>query len=67
MAERKKPGPKPVDGGRVVLTNIRSTEAWKAWVDRLAEFRRETVADLIDHALVNLARESGFPEMPPRR
>jgi hypothetical protein len=64
---RLKPGPKPVDGGKVAATTIRSTAAWKAWVERLAEFDRSTVADVVDHALVAYAREKGFAEAAPRR
>jgi hypothetical protein len=62
-----KPGPKPVDGGRVATTPIRSTDAWKRWVDELAEFDRSTVSDLVDHALVAYARQIGFPKVAPRR
>jgi hypothetical protein len=65
--DRAKPGPKPVDGGRVAATTIRSTAAWKAWVDRLAEFDRSTVADVVDHALVVYAREKRFAEAAPKR
>lgn len=62
-----KPGPKPVDGGRIAATTIRSTVAWKAWVERLAEFERSTVADAVDHAIVEYARNKGFTEAAPRR
>ena len=64
---KTKPGPKPVDGGRIAASTIRSTEAWKAWVERLAEFDRSTVADVVDHALVEYARNKGFTEAAPRR
>jgi hypothetical protein len=49
------------------LITIRSTEEWKAWLERLAEYRRLTVADLIDQAIVSMARETRFPEPPPPR
>jgi hypothetical protein len=64
---KKKPGPRPVDGGRVAATNIRSTVAWKEWLDRLADFDRSTVADVVDHALVAYARQVGFKEVAPKR
>jgi hypothetical protein len=69
MAKKKagKPGPKPVGGGRVATTPIRSTEAWKAWVEELAQFDRSTVSDVVDHALVAYARSIGFPKIAPQR
>jgi hypothetical protein len=64
---KKKPGPKPVDGGRVAVIPIRSTEAWKAWVEELAESDRVNVSDLVDRALVAYAREIKFPKPAPKR
>jgi hypothetical protein len=64
---RKKPGPQPVDGGRVATTPVRSTAAWKAWVEELAEFKRMTVSDVIDHAIVAYARDEGFTKAAPKR
>jgi hypothetical protein len=65
---KKKPGPKAAGGGgRTVLTNIRSSPEWKAWLDELAKFDRSTVADVIDHALVDYARGKGFPKPAPER
>jgi hypothetical protein len=65
---KQKPGPKPAEGGgRNVLTNIRSTRAWREWVDRYAAFRRMSVADTIDHAIVADARANGFTEVAPPR
>jgi hypothetical protein len=69
MARKKssRPGPKPVDGGRVAVIPVRSTEAWKAWVEELAEYDRSTMSDVIDHALVAYARQIGFPKIAPKR
>lgn len=65
---KNKPGPKPSDGvGRTALITIRSTPEWKASLERFAEFKRLTVADLIDHAIVAFAREEAFPEPIPKR
>ena len=65
---KKKPGPKPSGGaGRTVLTNIRSTPEWRAWLDELSKFDRSTIADVIDHALVDYARAKGFPKPAPQR
>jgi hypothetical protein len=73
MAKRK-PGPKPVEGvGRTVPTTIRSTEAWKHWLERLAAFDAEArraspnASDTIDRALVAYARQIGFKEVAPLR
>jgi hypothetical protein len=66
---KKKPGPKP-DPQRVrsAVTNIRSSPEWKAWLERLVEFNRSpSIADLVDDAVVLLAREIKFPEAPPKR
>lgn len=65
---RKKPGPKPVGGGRTANTPVRSTEAWKEWVVKFTDWdRAPSMADLIDRALVSYARERGFPEPAPKR
>ncbi len=65
---KKKPGPKPGEGpARTVMTNIRSTESWRGWLDRFAAFRRLTVADVIDQSVVAHARETGFSEEAPKR
>ena len=70
MAKAKqRPGPKP-DPQRVrsAVTNIRSSPEWKAWLERLVEFHRSpSVADLVDDAVVLLARELKVPEAPPKR
>ena len=66
---KKKPGPKP-DPSRTrdAVTMVRSTVAWKAAVDRMAEFdRAPSVSDLIDRAIAAYARTIGFPEPIPKR
>ncbi len=71
---KKKPGPKPTEGvGRIETVAIRSTPAWKAWLERLAEhdskIRRQNpnVSDTADRAFVAYAREIGFLEVAPLR
>ncbi len=72
MAEPKKskgkPGRKP-DPSRVMqaTTMVRSSAAWREWVVALAEFKRTTMSDLIDDALVAYARREGFDKPPPPR
>jgi hypothetical protein len=68
IVAKKKPGPKPSEGvGRTVVTNIRSTPAWREWLVELSGFRRLTVADVIDQALVAYARDNKFPRQAPPR
>jgi hypothetical protein len=64
---RKKPGPKP-DPSRVrsAVTNIRSTNDWKAWLLGFADHCRKDVPDVIDEALLRYARAEKY-ELPPKR
>lgn len=66
---KKKPGPRPdPDRARMSTTMVRSRADWKLWVDEFKDFvRSESVADLIDRALVSYAREMKFPKLPPKR
>jgi hypothetical protein len=73
MAKRK-PGPKPSEGvGRTEAITIRTTPAYKSWVERLAQhdatLRRASanVSETNDRALVAYAREIGFKEAAPIR
>lgn len=53
---------------REAATFIRSSEEWKQWIERLAEFDRgSSVADLLDRAAVAYAKKIGFDEPAPRR
>jgi hypothetical protein len=65
---KKKPGPKPNPlGRRTVITNIRSSTEWREWVDEFATFAKSSVSDLVDRALIGLARELKFPKQAPKR
>ena len=69
VVAKKKAGPKP-DPSRIrdAVTAVRSSAAWKEYVERLAEFdRAPSVADLLDRSIVIYARERGFDEAPPKR
>lgn len=46
---------------------MRTSGEYAAWVDRLAEKNRTTVAGLLDQALAAFAKQIGFDEEPPRR
>jgi hypothetical protein len=66
---KKKPGPKPTEGGgRVAATTLRSTDAWKEWVEEFTLWDRSpSVSDLVDRALIVYARERRYPVLPPKR
>lgn len=51
---------------RVAVTNIRSVPEWKEWLARFAVAQRKDVSDLVDDALLRMARAEGF-ELPPKR
>jgi hypothetical protein len=66
---KKKAAPKaePTSRTRDAVTFIRSSEAWKEHVERLAELDRSpSVSDFIDRAVAHYARSRGF-DTPPRR
>jgi hypothetical protein len=49
------------------LPPVRGSEDWKGWVERLAEFDRSSLPDLLDRALVAYAKQIKFKDAPPRR
>jgi hypothetical protein len=75
MAKKQagRPGPKPVDGGRVAATIIRSTERWKEWLEGLSRFdakqqrAKVNISDTADRAFVAYARSIGYQAPPPTR
>ncbi len=57
----------PASRTRATVTMIRSTQAWKEAVEKLAELdRAPSVSDFIDRAVAHYARSRGF-DAPPRR
>lgn len=46
---------------------IKGSEAWRSWVNELADFRRLRTTDLIDQALVEYAERHGFTKRAPKR
>ena len=65
-AREEKPAPKPEQRVRTAVTTVRSMPDWKDWLGRFADAQRRDVPDLIDEALMRMARGEGF-EMPPKR
>jgi hypothetical protein len=67
-AKKGKPGPKPnPDRVRSAVTNIRSSPEWKAWLEELAEANRSSLADLVDDAVLALAKRIKFEKPAPKR
>jgi hypothetical protein len=53
---------------RDAATFIRSTQAWKQFVEEFADWdRAPSVSDLIDRALVSYARERKYDKPMPKR
>jgi hypothetical protein len=52
---------------RELLTAIKGTPEWKAWVLGLADFLRVPLPVLMDNALCNYARQVSFEPEPPKR
>jgi uncharacterized protein (DUF1778 family) len=46
---------------------VRGSAEWRDWIKRAAEYERTTVADFIDRAAADRARQNGFKEAPPKR
>lgn len=78
MTERKrKPRigrPKMTEPTRKVITSFRCTDPFALWLDGLvAHCRHEagwdsiSTTDVMEKALVCLAREKGYPPTPPKR
>jgi hypothetical protein len=68
---RKAPKGKPMVKTMVerpaIAVTLRGSEAWKAWVEGLANHCRLDVAKVIDRALIDYARKEGFNKEAPRR
>jgi hypothetical protein len=70
---KKKTGPPKPDRPRSdwerkpLVVQIRGSLEWKAWVERVAEFDRHSVAEFADRAMAEYAQRIGFAERPPRR
>lgn len=64
--------PKPADGReswnrKPLIANFRGSAEFKAWLAGLAAFDRQTLAGVVERALVNYARLINYPEPPPKR
>lgn len=50
-----------------IIMAMRGSQEYKAWLERLAEFDRSSVAEMTERAQARYAREIGFEEPPPKR
>lgn len=71
MAKRSESGrgrgrPKSEGPTRTVQTQLRSTPEWKEWLKAYADERQLTETDLINQALIEMARREQRPG-PPKR
>ncbi len=80
MAEpprKRKPGmgrPKMTEPIRKITTSFRQTEAFSAWLEGLVNHCRQdagwhsiNASDVIEKALIGLAKEKGYKPNPPKR
>jgi hypothetical protein len=52
---------------RHTAIQMKGTEEWKGWLDRLSKFLRTPTATIVDHSLIRYAKEMGFTEEAPER
>jgi hypothetical protein len=50
-----------------LIANFRGSDAFKEWMRELADFDRESVAGVIERALVHYAKSLGFSKEAPKR
>jgi hypothetical protein len=62
-----KAGRPPVENKKKPVIALRGSEEWRDWVNALSDHMRLRPNDLVDHALVRLAAESGFQSPAPKR
>lgn len=54
-------------GRKPLIVQLRGSEAFRAWVEKGADYDRSTVSVLVEKALIQYLKTSGFSEPPPRR
>lgn len=70
MAKKPPPkagAPKAAAVPRKSITTLKGSPEWGAWLERLADFDRNTIVGLIDRAVAEYAQNHGFEERPPKR
>ena len=70
---KKKPTPKAESSGpetwnkKPLIVNLRGSEEFKAWLQELASYDRQSVSGLVERALVHYGRAVGFDKPAPER
>ncbi len=70
---RKKPEDRPAPKGpetwakKPLIVNLRGSEEFKAWLQGLAAFDRQSVSGLVERSLVAYGRAIGFSKEAPER
>jgi hypothetical protein len=67
MAKKRKEAPQSKAPPASVIVSIRVASDYRDWLDRLAEFERVNLSDLLDRAITRYARDVGFKEAAPKR
>jgi len=67
MAAPKRKAAKPKRKAGYATVNVKASDEWKVWLDRLAKHCRTDIAKLIDRGLILVARAEGFNEEAPER
>lgn len=72
LAERhmSKSKPTPRDEwakGKPLVIQVRGSEEFKAWAERLAKHSRMSVAQVVEQALIAYARNNDFKDVAPER
>jgi hypothetical protein len=67
MAKKRKAAPGGGEPPASVIVSIRVATDYRDWLNRLADFERVNLSDLIDRAITRYAREVGFKEVAPKR
>lgn len=68
---KKRPEPEPTTNWldkpkKPVVAQVRGSNAFRAWLDKLSKHDRRSVSDLVEMALARYAESIGF-EPPPER
>jgi hypothetical protein len=67
MAKKKTARRATAPGRKTIAVTIKGSQAWKDWIDGLADHCRLDVAKVIDLAVVKFAEAEGYNHKAPRR
>jgi hypothetical protein len=67
VAKKKAPAPPPAPNRKPMVAQLRGSEEWKGWIERMAEREGLSVAALFDRMARAYAKEIGFDEPAPKR